>query len=85
MSKGWLENLESHLPSSVEHAVKGADKAIYDFALHVHLSHWHPISTVPCNQELELRISEDGKIVTLGFPCLQTNTGPGSTWIWALR
>jgi hypothetical protein len=42
------------------------------------LAHWHPISTAPCNRELELRISEDGKIITLEFPCLQTNAG---AWI----
>jgi hypothetical protein len=78
MSKDWLENLESHLPPRVEHAVKDADKAIHDIARHIHQSHWHPISTAPCNQELELRISENGKIVTLKFPCLQTNAG---AWI----
>lgn len=73
MSKDWLERLEGHLPSAVEHAVKDADKAIHDLALHVHLSHWHPISTAPYNQELELRISESGEPGTLGFPCLRTN------------
>jgi hypothetical protein len=78
MTKDWLENLEIHLPSSIEHAVKDADKAVHDFVQHVHLSHWHPISTASCNQELELRISEDGRIVTLNFPCLQTNSG---AWI----
>jgi hypothetical protein len=78
MSKDWLENLESHLSSSIEHAVKDADKAVHDLVQNVHLAHWHPISTAPCNQELELRISEDGNIVTLNFPCLQTNSG---AWI----
>ena len=75
MSKDWLESLECHLPSSVEHAAKDVDKATHDFALHVHLSHWHPISTAPCNQELELRIVENDEILTLEFPCLQTNVG----------
>ena len=78
MSKNWLENVESHLPSSIEHAVKDTDKAVRDLVQNVHLSHWHPISTAPCNQELELRISEDGRIITLNFPCLQTNSG---AWI----
>jgi len=37
---------------------------------------WHPISTTPCNQELELRtLDENTKIITLEFPCLQINTG----------
>ena len=57
--------------------VKDAYKAIHDFALRIRLSHWHLISTAPCNHELELRIVEGGKVVTLEFPCLQTNVG---TW-----
>lgn len=73
MTKDWFEDLEKHLPPSVEHALKEADRAVHDFALSVHLSHWHPISTAPCNRELELRISEDEKILTLEFPCLRTN------------
>ena len=38
-----------------------------------HLSHWHPMSTAPYNQELELRVTDSGQIVTLEFPCLRTN------------
>jgi hypothetical protein len=37
------------------------------------LSHWHPISTAPCNQDAELRVVDEGKVVTLQFPCLQLN------------
>lgn len=73
MSKDWLERVESYLPSSIEHAVKDADKAAHDIAQHIHLSHWHPISTAPYNHELELRINENGEIATLEFPCLHTN------------
>jgi hypothetical protein len=43
-----------------------------------HLSSWRPISTAPYNQELELRTTESGQIVTLEYPCLQTNEG---VWI----
>lgn len=78
MSKTWFESLVSHLPTSVENAVKDADKAIHDIREHAHFSQWHPISTAPCNQELELRIPEDGTLVTLEFPCLKTNVG---AWI----
>jgi hypothetical protein len=78
MSKDWLENIASHLPASLEHAVKEADKAIHDYKEHVHFSHWHPISTAPHNQELELRIPEDGTVVALKFPCQLTNAG---AWI----
>lgn len=42
------------------------------------LSRWRPISTAPSNQELEVRIVEDGKVSTLEFPCLRTNDG---AWI----
>jgi hypothetical protein len=45
------------------------------FALHLHLHHWHPISTAPCNQGVELRVCEGTAISTLEFPCQQTNAG----------
>ena len=73
MSKDWLERLEGHLPSSIEHAVKDVDKAVHDFSLDIKASHWHPISTAPYNQEFELRIKENGELATLEFPCLHTN------------
>jgi len=73
MSKDWIETLESHSPPQVERAIKSSQKAIHDLSLHVHLSHWHPISTAPCNQELELRIAQAGELLVLEFPCLQTN------------
>jgi len=55
--------------------IEDANHAIRDFALHIHLHHWHPISTVPCNQDVELRIAEEGMISTLEFPCQLTNAG----------
>jgi hypothetical protein len=78
MSKNWLEALESYLAPKFERAVKEGEQAINDLALHVHLSHWHPGSTAPSNQELELRVAENGEFETLGFPCLRTNNG---AWI----
>ncbi len=44
-------------------------------ALHRHLHHWRPISTAPCNRDVELRVSEGTAIATLEFPCRQTNAG----------
>ena len=38
-----------------------------------HSPHWHQMSSVPYNQELELRITEKAENVTLEFPCLRTN------------
>jgi hypothetical protein len=72
MSKDWLEIFKKHLPPSVHHAIQDA---VHDFARHVHLAHWHPISTAPCNQDVELLIAEAGAILTLEFPCLKTNAG----------
>jgi hypothetical protein len=43
-----------------------------------HSSHWRPASTAPHNQDLELRVSEDGATVTLPFPCRHTN---GGEWV----
>jgi len=43
-----------------------------------YLSQWRLISTAPYNQELELRIADNGETVTLEFPCLRTNEG---AWI----
>jgi hypothetical protein len=43
-----------------------------------HLSDWRPASTAPCNQDLELRVNEDGATTTLPFPCRHTN---GGEWI----
>jgi hypothetical protein len=48
---------------------------IRDTILHWHSSRWHPASTAPCNQDIELRIVEDGSTITLPFPCRQTNEG----------
>jgi hypothetical protein len=78
MSEDWLERLESHFPPGIERAVKEADQVGRNFSLHIKLSHWHPISTAPYNQEFELRINENGEIITLEFPCLHTNEG---AWI----
>lgn len=74
MLKGWLENLEK-IKRVISVAVA---KTINFFTQNERLSHWRPISTAPFNQELELRIAEDGSISTLEIPCLQTNEG---VWI----
>jgi hypothetical protein len=75
MSKDWIEKLKKHLPPSVGRAVNGAEQTFDKVALHIHFSHWHPISTMPFNRDLELRVVVSGKIKTLKFPCRQTNSG----------
>lgn len=47
-------------------------------AFHFRLQHWHPISTAPCNRDVELRVAEGTAISTLEFPCQQNNAG---VWI----
>jgi hypothetical protein len=42
------------------------------------LSHWRQMSTAPYNQELELRITDNGETEILEFPCLRTNE---ESWI----
>jgi hypothetical protein len=39
------------------------------------LQHWHPISTAPCNRDVELRVADGTATSTLEFPCKQTNAG----------
>ena len=75
MSKDWIEKLKKHLPPSVGRAVNGAEQTLDKVALHIHFSHWHPISTMPFNRDLELRAVVSGEIKSLKFPCRQTNAG----------
>jgi nucleotide-binding universal stress UspA family protein len=63
------EHGADYLPSAVAHV----EHTIADIALGFHLAHWHPISTAPCNQSLELRVAEGHDIVTVQFPCCRTN------------
>jgi hypothetical protein len=67
------EHGEDHLPSAVAHVIENVEHTISDIALGFHLAQWHPISTAPCNQSLELRVAEGDDIVTVQFPCCRTN------------
>jgi len=73
MSKTWIESLREHLLSDAARAVDEADRAVHAALARQRLSHWHPASTAPCNQELEVRVTEDGLTTTLPFPCRRTN------------
>lgn len=78
LGKGTMSIISLAITSGagiVAAAAQAANHAIHDLATHVHLSHWHSISTAPCNQDVELRLVEEGKIVTLQFPCRQLNAG----------
>ena len=69
------ESLAELLLSKAARAVKEVDRAVHTALEHAHQSHWHPASTAPCNQDLEIRVIEDGMISTLPFPCRHTNRG----------
>ena len=71
--RAWFKSLEKYLTASAE---RMADKAFHvsqDIAQRERWLNWHPISTAPYNQELELRIADGAEVVTLDFPCLKTN------------
>lgn len=73
MSKRGMGKIREHLVSDVARAFHETDRAVHAALEHRHLSRWHPASTAPYNQDLELRVSEDGTITTMPFPCRQTN------------
>lgn len=72
MSKRGIGKIREHLVSDVARAIQETDRAVHAVLDH-HLSRWHPASTAPYNQDLELRVSEDGTTTTMPFPCRHTN------------
>ena len=78
MSKIGIQNIGEHLLSDVAAVIKESDRAVHAALERQHLSHWHPTSTAPYNQDLELRVVEDGVTTVLPFPCRHTN---GDDWI----
>jgi nucleotide-binding universal stress UspA family protein len=67
------EHSEDYPPTAVAHVIENVEHTISDISLGFHLAHWHPISTAPCNQSLELRVAEGDDMVTVQFPCCRTN------------
>jgi hypothetical protein len=59
-------------------AIDAVDLGIRRYLLHRNLAHWHPISTAPHNQVLEIRVLDENRLVTIPFPCRRNNT---SDWI----
>jgi hypothetical protein len=62
-------------PNGFGHPFKTMEKKLDGLVLHHHLSHWHPITTAPCNQILEIRVIDSNKLMTLPFPCKRNNYG----------
>lgn len=73
MRKKAFEKFGAHLVSDVSRVIRGTDRAVHAALEHHHLSRWHPASTAPYNQDLELRVTEDGAVTTMPFPCRHTN------------
>jgi hypothetical protein len=71
------ENLK-RMGLKLSHAIEAVDLGIRRYLLHRHLSHWHPISTAPPNQDLEIQALNENRLVAIPFPCKRTNA---SDWI----
>ena len=61
------------MASKLGHAIDAVDLGIRRYLLHRHLAHWHPISTAPHNQDLEIRALDEDLLVAIPFPCKRTN------------
>jgi len=67
--------IEPGSPPHLAEVIEAADRKIKDYLLRQHLSLWHPISTAPNNQDLELKVLDGVSSVVLPFPCRRTNAG----------
>jgi hypothetical protein len=65
MSKTGVRDFGKHLLSDAAKVIENADRAVHAVLEHDHSSHWHPVSTAPYNQDLEIRANEDGVISAL--------------------
>ena len=77
MNKNRKENTKQ-IASKLSSAIEAVDLGIRKYLLHRHLAHWHPISTAPHNQDLEIRVLDENALIKLPFPCRRTNA---SDWI----
>jgi hypothetical protein len=69
---------EKRMTSKLAHTIDAVDLGIRRYLLHRHLAHWHPISTAPHNQDLEIRAWDENGSVANPFPCKRTNA---NDWI----
>ena len=73
MGNKAFEKFAEHLVSDVARVIWKTDETLHAALEQHHLSRWHPASTAPYNQDLELRVAEDGRKTTMPFPCRHTN------------
>jgi hypothetical protein len=62
------ESISEENRAGLGHPFKSAEKKLKDLVLHYHLAHWHPVTTAPCNQCLEIRVVDNNKVTALPFP-----------------
>ncbi len=75
MSTDNDQKLESGSAAHLVDMIEAVDRKIHDYLLRQHLSAWHPISTAPANQDLELTVRDGAASLVLPFPCRRTNAG----------
>jgi hypothetical protein len=75
MNTNKQQKLKSRSSSHLVEVIEALDCKIHDYLLRQHLSLWHPISTAPNNQDLELIVLDGASSVIVPFPCRRTNTG----------
>jgi hypothetical protein len=75
MGNDGIDRFEEELLRDLAQTIKEADRAVHSALLHRHWSHLHPISTAPFNQDLEVRVIDNGEAIRLSFPCRHTNDG----------
>jgi hypothetical protein len=51
------------MASKLSDAIDVVDLGIRRYLLHRHLAHWHPISTAPHNQVLEIRALDENGLI----------------------
>ncbi len=64
--------------SKLSNAIDAVDLGMRKYLLHRHLARWHPISTAPHNQVIEIKAMDEDGLVEIPFPCQRTNA---SDWI----
>ena len=73
MRKSGFEKFAWRLVTDLTRPIHEGDLAVPTAREHYQLSRWRPVSTAPYNHDLELRVSEDGSVATMPFPCRHTN------------
>jgi hypothetical protein len=70
-----MSGVKSDLRTALETFGDSLAEAAHDLEVRAHLHSWHPISTVPNNQNLEVEILSDGEEFVVPFPCRKLNSG----------